>query len=107
VDPYLAVAALAQEELDLVCAGHFDALDELDQRRRVVMAALPAVPPPSATELLQRAAVLQHQVTDALLIARAGAESALDRLQAGRTTVEGYRLSTGAQAPTARADYRR
>jgi hypothetical protein len=106
VDPYAAVVAIVQEELDLVITGRFDALVELDERRSAAMALLPAVDPPQAAPLLARAMELQQQVTDALVVARAGARNAMDRLHAGRTTVEGYRLSTGAQAPPAHADYR-
>jgi hypothetical protein len=106
VGPYTALVALVAEELELVLAGRFDALDDIDRRRGAAMAALPVVDPPGAAPVLAHALELQQQVTEALAVAQGGAHSALDRLAAGRTTVEGYRSSTGAQAPPARADYR-
>jgi hypothetical protein len=106
MDQYATVVALVQEELDLVVTGRFDQLEELDRRRQAAMAGLPAIDPPGAAPILAHALELQQQVTDALTVARAGARSALDRLTAGRATVEGYRLSTGAQASSAHADYR-
>ncbi len=106
MEPYATLVALAREELELVVAGRFDALEDLHERRSALMASLPAADPAAAAEQIAEAATLQQQITEALAVARAGADSALDRLVAGRTTVEGYRLSTGAQAPTAQADYR-
>ena len=106
MDPYAAIVEIAQEELELVRAGRFDALAELDRRRAVAMAALPAVAPQSAAPALRRAIELQDQITEALTVATAAARHALHRIDAGRNAVHGYRMSTGAQAVSAHADYR-
>jgi hypothetical protein len=106
LQPYAAIVAIAREELELVAAGRFDELSELNRRRTDAMAQLPAVDPPAAAPLLREALGLQEQVSEALAVARAGALSALDHLHTGRTTVAGYQASTGAQAPAAQADYR-
>jgi hypothetical protein len=87
---YGSLVALAERELELVRGGRLEALPELWDERRSLVASLPPVPPASALRCLERAADLQGRTT-ALLeehLAATGAE--MRRLVRGRAAMHGY-----------------
>jgi hypothetical protein len=90
VTGYDALAELAQRELELVSAGEVEALPELHLRRRAIVAALPAAPPASAREALERTAGLQARVTETLDARVREASGELRRVSHGRTAMAGY-----------------
>ena len=97
-DPYEALAALAERERVLVADGLFDELRELMEARDRIVASLPAMPPPAARPMLERAATLQAETTSALGAARDAVAAELRRLSHGRTAVRGY-TPAGVTAP--------
>ena len=96
-DPYVALASLAERELELVNAGELAALTALQDERRELVAGLPAVAPASARPALERAAALQVRTTAALADGMREVGSELDRIDRGRSTVRRY----GGTAPAA------
>lgn len=93
---FAALAALAREEHGLVTDGHYEALEELQQRRAAIMAQLPPAAPPEALEHIREAAHLQALVTVALREARDATATELRRLRTTRTGVQGYAAGAGA-----------
>lgn len=90
MSPYDALAQLAERELELVNAGAMDSLSEIYDRRRALVATLPAAPPATARPALERAAELHARVIAVLeeRLRDTGAE--LRRLSHGRTAMRGY-----------------
>jgi hypothetical protein len=87
---YERLVALAEREVALVQAGTLDALPELWDERRRVVAELPPVPASDARQALERAAELQGHTT-ALLEEHLDATGAdMRRLVAGRAAMNGY-----------------
>jgi hypothetical protein len=87
---YGRLVALAERELELVRAQMLDALPEVWDERRRVVAELPPVPPAHARETLELAAGLQG-LTTALLeeqLAATGAD--MRRLVRGRAAMHSY-----------------
>jgi hypothetical protein len=94
MNPYDALAALAEQELALVAAGRIDELPQIHADRRALLAALPPKPPADAKPALERAWSLQQRVSEALeeRIRQAGEE--LRRVSRGRTAMHGYAPQT-------------
>jgi hypothetical protein len=87
---YGRLAELAERELELVLAERFEALPELWDERRRVVASLPSVPTADAREPLERAAELQGRTT-ALLEEHLDATGAdMRRLVRGRAAMHSY-----------------
>jgi hypothetical protein len=95
---FAALAALAREEHALVVDGRYDELAGVRERREILMAALPPVPPAWAMDDLREAARLQGLVTAALREARDATGAELRRLRTTRTGAQGYAAGTGAPA---------
>ena len=98
MEPYDELLALAEREHRLVADGAWEELAAVDLRRRELAAALPAVAPAAARDLLERAAVAQAATT-ALLAARVdGLRRELTTLSQGRVAVRGYGGAAGGGA---------
>jgi hypothetical protein len=100
---FAGLAALGREEHALVTDGRFEELAELNARRDLLMAALPATAPPEALADLREAARLQGLVAAALRVARTDTAAELRRLRHTRTGVQGY--AAGAGAPAAASSF--
>jgi hypothetical protein len=96
---FSALVTLGREEHSLVTDGRWEDLADLNHRRDVLIAALPASAPAEAMDDLREAARLQALSAAALRqgIAEVGAE--LRRLGTGRTAAAGYAAGTGVPAP--------
>jgi hypothetical protein len=90
-DPVVTIAALAEEELDLVAAGRIEALPELHERRQVALDALRAHPvSPTERETLLRAHEMQEQVAALLQLAVNETAAQLGRIERGSAALRGY-----------------
>jgi Trp operon repressor len=89
-DPVVALAALAEEELDLVAAGRIEALPELHERRQVALDALPAHLSPSERETLIHVHQMQEQVASLLQLAVNETAAQLGRIERGSAALKGY-----------------
>jgi hypothetical protein len=96
---FSALLALGREEHALVTEGRWDDLEDLNARRDLLIAALPASAPSETLDDLREAVRLQALSAAALRqgIAEVGAE--LRRLGTGRTAAAGYVAGTGVPAP--------
>lgn len=92
---FAALVAIFREELALVTDGRWDDLAELDERRRRLLAALPAGAPPEAQADIREALRLQALSATALRQGLAETAAELGRLSTGRTAVAGYAAGTG------------
>jgi hypothetical protein len=90
VSAYEHLVVLAERELALVEAGRFAELPDLHARRSQVVATLPARPPEGARRALERAAVLQARIGEALEAELASTGHELTRLRRGRGAVRAY-----------------
>jgi hypothetical protein len=89
-DPVGVLAALVEEELDLVASGRIEALHELHDRRAVALAALPARLSAPEREVLTRVHQLQEQVTALLQLAVSETAAQLGRIERGSAALRGY-----------------
>lgn len=96
---FSALLALGREEHALVTDGRWEDLADLNHRRDLLIAALPASAPAEAMADLREAVRLQALSAAALRqgIAETGAE--LRRLGTGRTAAAGYAAGTGVPQP--------
>jgi hypothetical protein len=96
---FSALVALGREEHAMVTDGRWDDLADLNHRRDLLIAALPASAPAEALPDLREAVRLQALSAAALRsgISEVGAE--LRRLGTGRTAAAGYVAGTGVAAP--------
>lgn len=94
--PYDRLVELAERERDLIAAGRYDELAELDDERGDVVDALPALPPPEAGPALERAAALQEENTRSLAAALVETRHGLLDLRRGRRTARSYAPQLGA-----------
>jgi hypothetical protein len=88
---YDMLAGLAERELEVVTAGAMDDLPVIHSERDALLAKLPARPPASAGNALERAAVVQVRVTAALETRKRELAAELGRIDKGRTMLRGYR----------------
>lgn len=63
---YSRLVELAEREGELIAAGRFEELAELDDERAGLVECLPALPPPAARPCLERAGAIQERNTRAL-----------------------------------------
>jgi hypothetical protein len=89
-DAVQILAALVEEELDLVASGRIEALPELHDRRAVALAALPERLSAPEREALTRVHQLQEQVTALLQLALAETAAQLGRIERGSSALRGY-----------------
>ena len=89
-DSVLALAALADEELELIASGRIEALSELHERRAVALAALPAQFTPAERDALTRVHQLQEQASALLQLAVNETSAHLGRIERGTTALRGY-----------------
>jgi hypothetical protein len=89
-DGYGRLVELAARERDLIDAGRYDELAELDAERGRLVASLPADPPPEARPALERAAALQDENTRLLTDALAQTRDSILGVGRGRTAARSY-----------------
>jgi hypothetical protein len=90
-DPYARLAELTEAERDHAVAGRIGELLAVQADKQALVAALPATAPAAARPHLERAAVLQAEVTAALGVAMCAARADAVRVAQGRTAVAAYR----------------
>jgi hypothetical protein len=88
--PYEALASLLERELELVAAREFDSLAELKRERAALERTLPARPPASARDTLQRCMALQQRVRVELLRVRESILIELGQVRQGQRAACGY-----------------
>jgi hypothetical protein len=96
---FSALVALGREEHALVTDGRWDDLADLNRRRDLLIAALPAAAPAEAMDDLRQAVRLQALSAAALRQGMADVGAELRRLGTGRTAAAGYAAGTGVPAP--------
>ena len=89
-DAVRVLAALAEEELDLVTSGRIEALPELHERRAQALAALPAQLSAPEREVLTRVHELLEQATALLGFALNETSAHLGRIERGSAALRGY-----------------
>jgi hypothetical protein len=89
-DPVRALAALADEELELIASNRIEALPELHGRRAAALAALPAQFTAAEREALTHVHELQEQATALLQLAANETAAHLGRIERGTTALRGY-----------------
>jgi hypothetical protein len=87
---YERLVELAERERELIAAGRFDELAEIDAERDELVASLPEQAPPDARFLLERAARLQEESSRELAAALATVRVGLLELARGRRAAGGY-----------------
>jgi hypothetical protein len=92
--PWQDLLGRAERELALAHEGRWEELATAGAERARLAAGLPA-PPPAARPLLERAALVQAELTALLVSARAQTARELGTLSRGRGAVRGYAPVTG------------
>jgi hypothetical protein len=90
VEPYEALAALIERELQLVSQRSFDELQALKDVRAELQSSLPAAPPEAARATLERCRQLQKRVEIELLRVREVLLLDLGRVRQAQRTADGY-----------------
>ena len=90
VQPYEALAALIERELQLVSERSFEELQALKDVREELQSSLPAVPPEAARSTLERCRQLQKRVEIELLRVRELLLLDLGRVRHAQRTADGY-----------------
>jgi hypothetical protein len=90
VEPYEALAALIERELQLVSERSFDELQALKEIREQLQATLPATPPEGARAPLERCRQLQKRVEIELLRVREVLLLELGRVRHAQRAADGY-----------------
>jgi hypothetical protein len=104
LEPYEALAALIERELQLVAERSFDELQVLREVRTELQSSLPATPPEAARATLERSRQLQKRVEIELLRVREVLLLELGRVHQAQRTADGYapvRRRTSVVAATA------
>lgn len=96
---YVRLGELAESELALVTAGHFDQLEELWEEREKLLASLPAVPPQSAEPFLRRAVALSDEAQAAIRAAQSEIARELGSVGQSRAVGRAYAPPTGEPEP--------
>jgi hypothetical protein len=96
---FSALVALGREEHALVTDGRWDDLADLNHRRDLLIAALPASAPAEAMGDLREAARLQALSAAALRAGIADVGRELRGLNTGRVAAAGYAAGTGVPLP--------
>ena len=89
-EPYEALAALIERELQLVSQRSFDEFHALEEVRAELQRSLPATPPEAARATLERCRQLQKRVEIELLRVREVLLLELGRVRQGQRTADGY-----------------
>ena len=89
-DAVRVLAALAEEELDLVTAGRIGRLPDLHERRARALAALPAQLSTPEREALTRVHALLEQAAALLQLALSETSAQLGRIDRGSAALRGY-----------------
>jgi hypothetical protein len=89
-EPYEALAALIERELQLVSQRSFDELHALEAVRAELQRSLPAAPPEAARATLERCRQLQKRVEIELLRVREVLMFELGRVRQAQRTADGY-----------------
>jgi hypothetical protein len=90
VEPYEALAALIERELQLVSQRSFDELQALKEVRAELQSSLPAAPPEAARATLERCRQLQKRVEIELLRVRELLLLELSRVRQAQRAADGY-----------------
>ncbi|HEY2318452.1 MAG TPA: hypothetical protein VGH67_09150 [Solirubrobacteraceae bacterium] len=90
IQPYEALAALIERELQLVSDRSFDELQALTQVRAELQSLLPASPPESARATLERCRQLTKRVEIELLRVREALLLELGRVRQAQRAADGY-----------------
>ena len=95
MSPWNQLLALAERELELIRGGDIEALPAAIEQRAAIASALPARPPASARNDLERLQAVQQQIIVELTLAGAEIVRELGTLRRGRGAVDGYRFAAG------------
>jgi hypothetical protein len=98
MDPWAELVALAERELQLAQAGHWDEVAELSTERQRRSLALGQAPR-SARPSLERLDRLQAQIRVSLATAHAFASRELGEIRRGRTAIRAYGASLAPAPP--------
>lgn len=90
LEPYEALAALIERELQLVSERSFDEFQALKEVRAELQASLPATPPEAARATLERCRQLQKRVEIELLRVREVLLLELGRVRQAQRAANGY-----------------
>jgi hypothetical protein len=90
VEPYEALAALIERELQLVSMRSFDELQTLKEVRAELQRTMPATPPEAARATLERCRQLQKRVEIELLRVREVLLLELGRVRHAQRAADGY-----------------
>jgi hypothetical protein len=90
IEPYEALAALIERELQLVSERSFDELQALKDVRTELQSSLPATPPEAARATLERCRQLQKRVEIELLRVRELLLLELGRVRHAQRAADGY-----------------
>ncbi len=100
-DPYAALLAHAEHELELAGRGELARLTQLAERWEGLVAACPETPPRGAADLLTRATLIHERTRVELLRMRAELLAELGAVRTARAAARGYGLQAG---PTLRLE---
>ena len=89
-DPYQQLAALIEQELQLVAERRFDELLAAKRARAELQESLPATPPVAARAELERCALLHKRVEIELLRVREAVLNELQDVRRGQRAAHGY-----------------
>jgi hypothetical protein len=89
VNPWLDLLSRAETERALAADGRWEELAEAGAARTAFALTLGAAPP-EARPVLERIAVIQHELTQLVTAARADTASRLGGLHRGRGAMRGY-----------------
>ena len=89
-DAYERLTALIERELQLVGERRFQELEEVARERAALQDALPATPPRTARDALERCARLHKRVEIELLRVRETLVAELDQLGRAQRAAHGY-----------------
>ena len=90
IEPYQAILAHAELELELAGRGEVQALSALSKRWEVLVRELPDKPPAAAAALLQRANLIHERTRVELLRLREDLLSEISTTSRARRTAQGY-----------------
>ncbi|MBO9533285.1 MAG: hypothetical protein J7513_09965 [Solirubrobacteraceae bacterium] len=97
---YRRLVEVAETELALVTAGHWDELARVHDAWGQALGALPAQPPAEAEPLLRRALALSEQTERSIAAARDDVLRELDGVGHKRAAGQAYRPAPAAPAPS-------
>jgi hypothetical protein len=93
-EPYEALVAMIEHELELATEGRFAELMKANDEREALMRSLLETPPPSATAALRRAELMHTRLTMELQRRREALLLAMSELERARRAAKGYKPVT-------------